>query len=71
MKLKSGSGGKVDYFHQIVSQAARVHTLKMEPRQFFVVQIRSGDRVLKDWFGASVENGLPLVELFSQFASGM
>ena len=69
-KLKSESGGKLTYFHRIV-EVKRLHTLKMASNQFFVVQIRSGDRILKDWFGASVDNGLPLVELFSQFASGM
>ena len=41
-----------------------------QSKQFVVVRIRSGDRVLKDWFGGSVDQELPLVELFADFASG-
>ena len=33
-------------------------------KQFFAVQIRSGDRTLKDWFGGS------LVDLFAEDTSG-
>ena len=39
-------------------------------KQFFVVQIRSGDRTLKDWFGGSLEEETQLVDLFAEFASG-
>ena len=39
-------------------------------KQFFAVQIRSGDRTLKDWFGGSLEEETQLVDLFAEYASG-
>ena len=38
-------------------------------KAFVVVQIISGERVLKKWFG-NVNQGTPLVDLFAEFASG-
>ena len=35
-----------------------------------IVQIRSGSRVLKSWYGCSVVDQLQLYDLFSQYASG-
>ena len=37
---------------------------------FVVVQIISGERVLKKWFGGNVNQDTPLVDLFAEFASG-
>ena len=39
-------------------------------KQFFAVQIRSGDRTLKDWFGGSLEEETQLVDLFAEYTSG-
>ena len=39
-------------------------------KQFFAVQIRNGDRILKDWFGGSLEEETQLVDLFAEYASG-
>ena len=38
-------------------------------KAFVVVQIISGERVLKKWFG-NVNQDTPLVDLFAEFASG-
>ena len=39
-------------------------------KAFVVVQIISGKRVLKKWFGGNVNQDTPLVDLFAEFASG-
>ena len=39
-------------------------------KAFVVVQIISGERVLKKWFGGNVNQDTPLVDLFAEFASG-
>jgi len=40
-------------------------------KAFVVVQIISGERVLKKWFGGNVNQDTPLVDLFAEFASAV
>ena len=40
-------------------------------KQFLVVQITSGERTLKQWFGGSLPEEISLMDVFADFASGM
>ena len=48
----------------------KMESAPAEKNQFFVVQINCDDRVLKKWFGASMPEETPLLEVFADFASG-
>ena len=38
-------------------------------QSFAVCQIRSGQKVLKGWFGRNIPNSTPLIDVYSEFAS--
>ena len=61
---------QIHYYSSIVRMVACHKMADLQSKQFFAVQIRSGDRTLKDWFGGSLEEETQLVDLFAEYASG-
>ena len=53
-----------------VSHPCCVLFCKISDKQFVVVQITSGDRCLKKWFGAGLPGDTVLMDVFAEFASG-